>query len=63
MDAQSLLTITVDRSPKPEDIARVRAGLMAFNQAAVGEAALQPLALYVRDRADEIRGGLVGYLA
>lgn len=57
------LTITLDTSPKPEDVAQVRTGLMAFNEAAVGNASFQPLALYVRDDAGAIRGGLVGYLA
>ncbi|MGI8509433.1 MAG: GNAT family N-acetyltransferase [Gemmatimonadaceae bacterium] len=57
------MTITLDTAPKSEDIAQVRAGLMAFNQAAVGNASFQPLALYVRDDVGAIRGGLVGYLA
>ena len=60
---QSRLAITIDTAPKPEDIAQVRAGLRAFNEAAVGPAAIQPLALYVRDGAGTIRAGLVGYLA
>lgn len=57
------MTITLDTAPKPEDVAQVRAGLVAFNEAAVGKASVQPLALYVRDDAGAIRGGLVGYLA
>lgn len=63
MTDREQLTICVDRSPRPEDIAQVRAGLMAFNEAAVGPAVVQPLALYVRDEGPAIRGGLVGYLA
>lgn len=56
-------TILVDRAPRAEDIARVRAGLMAFNEAAVGRAVVEPLALYVRDESGEIRAGLTGYMA
>jgi GNAT superfamily N-acetyltransferase len=63
MSTDARLSITIDLAPKPEDIARVRAGLMAFNEAAVGKALVQPLALYVRDARGGIMGGLVGYLA
>lgn len=41
----------------------MRQGLMAFNEAAVGPAVVLPLALYVRDQTDTIRGGLTGYMA
>src|SRR5215218_6260352 len=57
------LTISVDRAPKTEDVAQVRAGVMAHNEAAVGRASVQPLAFYIRDESGAIRGGLVGYLA
>lgn len=63
MSTETRLSITLDHAPKPEDVARVRAGLRAFNEAAVGAAHVQPLALYLRDATGEIRGGLVGYLA
>lgn len=55
--------IELDRSPRPEDIDRVRAGLMAFNESAVGPSEIARLALYVRDPENTIRGGLVGFLA
>ena len=63
MSTEPRLAITLDRAPKPDDVARVRAGLMAFSEAAVGSASFQPLALYLRDAANEIRGGLTGFLA
>jgi GNAT superfamily N-acetyltransferase len=36
---------------------------MAHNEAAVGRAEVQPVAIYIRDEDTTIRGGLVGYLA
>ena len=41
----------------------MRAGLMAYNVAAVGPADVRPLAWYLRDASGKLRGGLVGYLA
>jgi GNAT superfamily N-acetyltransferase len=63
MPESSRFLIAADLTPRPEDIAVVRAGVMAHNEAAVGRASVQPLALYVRDESAAIRGGLVGYLA
>lgn len=63
MTSPTRLPIAVDLSPRAEDVARVRAGLMAFNAAAVGPTVVQALALYLRDGGDAIRGGLTGYLA
>jgi GNAT superfamily N-acetyltransferase len=63
MPSPSRLEISVDKTPRAEDIAQVRAGLMAFNEAAVGRTTVQPLALYIRGEGDKIRGGLVGYFA
>lgn len=60
-DAQ--LTITCDRAPRPDDVERVRAGLMAFNESEVGPAAISRIAFYLRDDEGTIRGGLVGFLA
>jgi GNAT superfamily N-acetyltransferase len=57
------LPITIDRTPRAEDIAQVRAGLMAFNEAAVGHPLVEPLALFVRGAEGTIRGGLTGYMA
>lgn len=55
--------IAIDLAPSPQDVAVVRAGVMAHNEAAVGRTLVQPLALYVRDESGTIRGGLSGYLA
>ena len=57
------LPIIQDTAPRPEDIAAVRAGLMAFNESAVGPATVKPIAFYVRDALGTIRGGLTGFLA
>jgi GNAT superfamily N-acetyltransferase len=63
MSEPARLPISIDLTPTPADVAVVRAGVMAHNEAAVGPAVVQPLALYVRDESTTIRGGLVGYLA
>ena len=63
MESTERLGIVRDLVPTPAGIARVRAGLMAFNESQVGPATVTPLALYLRDAAGETRGGLVGFLA
>jgi GNAT superfamily N-acetyltransferase len=63
MEVSNRLSIVTDLAPQPEDVARVRAGLMAFNESQVGPAEIQRVAFYLRDSEDEIRGGLVGFLA
>ena len=62
-DEGARLLIQRDLAPRTEDIDQVRAGLMAFNESAVGPVAITRFALYVRDQDGIIRGGLVGYLA
>ena len=57
------LPIVRDVAPRAEDIAQVRAGLMAFNEGAVGPATVIPVALYLREGEGSIRGGLTGFLA
>ena len=57
------LSIVYDATPRASDIAQVRAGLMAFNEESVGPVTVLPIALYLRDEHDTIRGGLTGYLA
>lgn len=57
------LSIEHDSAPTPARIAEVRAGLMAYNEAAVGVADVRQLAWYLRDAAGTLRGGLVGYSA
>ena len=63
MTAYTRLTLTTDTAPTAEDLAEVRAGLMAFNDAQVGPATVQRFAIYLRDEAQAIHGGLVGFLA
>jgi GNAT superfamily N-acetyltransferase len=55
--------IVHQRDPLAADIARVRAGLMRFNEAAVGPATISQHAWYLKDSAGEVRGGLVGFIA
>lgn len=57
------IDIEFDLSPTQEDVATVRAGLMAFNDSFAGPSHLQRLAVYLRDETRTIRGGLVGYFA
>ena len=63
MSDDARLLIQRDLAPQPEDVEKVRAGLAAFNESAVGPVAITPVALYVRDQDGTIRGGLVGFLA
>lgn len=63
MDGSLRLEIEHDSAPTPDAIAQVRAGLMAYNEAAVGVADVRQLAWYLRDATGTLRGGLVGYLA
>jgi GNAT superfamily N-acetyltransferase len=63
MNSPANLTIDCDLAPTPEDVAAVRAGLMAFNDSKKGPVQLQRVAVYLRDASDVIRGGLVGFLA
>ena len=63
MNDENRLPIELDFAPRTEDIDRVRAGLLAFNESVVGPATLVRIALYVRDPDGTIRGGLVGFLA
>jgi GNAT superfamily N-acetyltransferase len=63
MDGSPRLAIEHDSAPTPAAIAQVRAGLMSYNQAAVGPADVRHLAWYLRDSTGVLHGGLVGYLA
>jgi GNAT superfamily N-acetyltransferase len=63
MESTERLGIVRDLAPTPDGIARIRAGLRAFNDAQAGPATMTPFAFYVRDGAGETRGGLVGFLA
>ena len=63
MDSTTSLTIDCDLAPATEDIATVRAGLMAFNDSKAGPVDLQRVGIYLRDAQNVICGGLVGFLA
>lgn len=63
MDESLRLEIEQDSSPTPAKVGEVRAGLMAYNESAVGKADVRQLAWYLRDATGTLRGGLVGYLA
>jgi GNAT superfamily N-acetyltransferase len=63
MDGSPRLKIEHDSAPTPAAIAEVRAGLMSYNEAAIGPADLRQLAWYLRDASGTLRGGLVGYRA
>ena len=63
MNESLRLEIEHDNAPTPDRIAEVRAGLMAYNESAVGKADVRQLAWYLRDQTGALRGGLVGYLA
>jgi GNAT superfamily N-acetyltransferase len=64
MEATARLRIESDLAPTAEDMARVRAGLTAFNDSqAGGPAQVVRVAVYLRDAHDVIQGGLVGFLA
>ena len=55
--------LTLTDSPTPEDLAAIGDNLAAFNEADVGPANRQPLAVLLRDDAGTILGGLSGYTA
>ena len=63
MDNAARFTIDCDLAPTLEDVAAVRAGLMAFNDAKAGPVNLQRVGIYLRDAQNVICGGLVGFLA
>jgi GNAT superfamily N-acetyltransferase len=55
--------IVHETDPTPAGVAAVRAGLMRFNEAAVGAVTLRQHAWYLKDRGGTVRGGLVGFVA
>src|SRR3954471_24217024 len=63
MDHTTRMRIVKDFAPVDEDLAQVRAGLMAFNESQGGPARIDRFAVYVRDADGTIRGGLFGFLA
>jgi ribosomal protein S18 acetylase RimI-like enzyme len=58
--ATNELELTSERTPCDEDVRTVRAGLLAFNVARLGDPQYAPVALILRDRAGAVVGGLLG---
>lgn len=52
--------MTVDLSPRPEEMKIVRQGLVAYNYSHTQDDRYQPLAIFVRDAEDAVVGGLLG---
>lgn len=55
-------TISSEPSATPDEAAVVRDGIYQFNFRATGMTEIQTIALFVRDGARGIRGGLLGYI-
>ncbi len=56
----SAFEVAYEEQPPPADVAAVRDGLAAFNEAIVGDLNYRPLACFVRDSRGEVVGGVVG---
>lgn len=54
------MEITVTPAPTPEDIAEVRAGLMAFNAGHINMAEMKDIGVFITDAAGKKLGGLTG---
>jgi GNAT superfamily N-acetyltransferase len=63
MDDTTRVHVERDLAPTAEDMAQVRAGLMAFNESQAGPAQVERVAVYLRDSNGAIQGGLVGFTA
>ncbi len=59
----SELTITVTATPSPEDLEIIGGGLASFNEADVGPAGREPLAVVVWADAGRLVAGVSGYTA
>jgi GNAT superfamily N-acetyltransferase len=57
----SELRVAVDPAPSPDDERVVREGLLAFNEPFIGPPNEQPLAVFARDGAGRVVGGLLGH--
>jgi GNAT superfamily N-acetyltransferase len=53
-------TIAYEPLPDPEEVARIRAGLSAYNRQQAADDAFEPLILFVRDAHGTVVGGLLG---
>lgn len=63
MQPSPRLSVQPDLAPKADELTQIRDGLMAFNTSQAGPAAVARFAVYLRDDAGTIRGGLVGFFA
>lgn len=52
--------ITYEPTPRPEDVAIVRAGLSVYNRRHAPDDAFHPLTLFVRDGHGSVLGGVLG---
>ena len=55
-----LARVTLDRDPRPEDVAAVVAGLRAFNVERIGDPEWEAVTVFLRDGEDRVVGGLLG---
>lgn len=55
--------IALTETPDPDDLALIGEGLTAFNAGDVGPSERRALAIFVRDEAGAVKGGLSGYTA
>jgi GNAT superfamily N-acetyltransferase len=56
------LRISLETTPSSDDEQVVLTGLRAFNVAVIGDPQMRAVDVFVRDEADEVVGGLVGYI-
>ncbi|HEV2132184.1 MAG TPA: hypothetical protein VGR27_13810, partial [Longimicrobiaceae bacterium] len=54
------LTLSVESSPRPEDVRLLHEGLDAYNFSYFSQNDYQPLAVFLRNSAGEVVGGVSG---
>lgn len=57
------MKIEVTATPDPDELARLGEALTAYNDADVGPSGRLPLAVFLRDAAGQVVGGISGYTA
>jgi GNAT superfamily N-acetyltransferase len=62
MDSQDYV-ITIEEQPAPNDIQAIRAGLAAYNLAQTGQTDYHEVAVFVRDSAGSVIGGVFGEIS
>ena len=55
--------VSVEPNASAADIETVKAGLRAFDNAAIGETVIEPVNVFLRDESGQIVGGLTGHVA